>query len=271
MELKIEINPNNLYCVLTVFHKMNKGKTQQYLRYCPGGYFNLVSSGRGGCVYLGNRGITELAAVAAAQDVVIWDLRKKERIRVLSGGEKFNYDVTCVASNNSGSLVAVGYTNGCIKLFDTATGESEVTFSGHKNDVTSMCFDEEGMKLVSGSKDTTIIVWDIVAESGLYKLHGHKGSVTAVKFMRTERNIVVSSAKDTYIKFWDMTTQHCFKTLTGHVTEIWDIALLEEDTLLVTGGSDAELRVWKLEFAQTEGRILNDTSNLMKEGWRGWF
>ena len=158
----------NLYCVLTVFHKMNKGKTQQYLRYCPGGYFNLVSSGRGGCVYLGNRGITELAAVAAAQDVVIWDLRKKERIRVLSGGEKFNYDVTCVASNNSGSLVAVGYTNGCIKLFDTASGESEVTFSGHKNDVTSMCFDEEGMKLVSGSKDTTIIVWDIVAESGLY-------------------------------------------------------------------------------------------------------
>lgn len=230
------------------------GLTKQYLRYRPRGYFNLIGSGRGGAVYLGENN-TDIAAVAAAQDVVIWDLRKKERLKVLSGGEKFNYDVTCLASNASGSLVAVGYTNGNIKLFDTASGENEVTFSGHKNDVNCMSFDEDGMKLVSGSKDTSIIVWDIVAESGLYKLHGHKGPVTAVKFMKTERNIMVSSSKDTYIKFWDMTTQHCFKTMPGHVTEIWDFALLEEDSILVTGGSDAELRIWKLDFLKSDGMV----------------
>ena len=27
---------------------------------------------------------------------------------------------------------------------------------------------------MSGSKDTNIVVWDIVAECGLYRLHGHK-------------------------------------------------------------------------------------------------
>ena len=94
----------------------------------------------------------ELAAIAAAQDVVIWDLKKKERLRTLSAGEKFNLEVTSLASNTAGTLLAVGYTNGSIKLFDTATGSSEVTFSGHKNDVMSLCFDEECMRLVSGSK-----------------------------------------------------------------------------------------------------------------------
>ena len=29
---------------------------------------------------------------------------------------------------------------------------------------------------MSGSRDTNIIVWDIVSESGLYRLHGHKVS-----------------------------------------------------------------------------------------------
>jgi U3 small nucleolar RNA-associated protein 12 len=230
--------------------------TKQYLRYCPRGLFNLVGSGRGGGVFLGSNN-QDIAAVAAAQDVVIWDLRKKERLRVLSGGEKFNFEVTCVSSNASGNLLAVGYTNGTIKLFDTSTGESEVTFAGHKNDVNCLSFDEDSMRLVSGSKDTSIIVWDIVAESGLYKLHGHKGPVTGVKFMKSERNIIVSSSKDTFIKFWDMTTQHCFKTMPGHVTEIWDFVLLEQDTILVTGGSDSELRIWNLEFNETEGKFSN--------------
>lgn len=58
--------------------------------------------------------------------------------------------------------------------------------------------------------------------------------------------------QDTFVKFWDLTTQHCFKTLTGHVTEIWDLVLLQEDRVLVTGGSDAELKVWRLEFQAPE-------------------
>ena len=68
------------------------GLTKQYLRYVPRGLFNLIGSGRGGGVYL-DQNNPDLAAVAAAQDVVIWDLKKKEKLRVLSPGEKFHYEV----------------------------------------------------------------------------------------------------------------------------------------------------------------------------------
>ena len=54
--------------------------------------------------------------------------------------------------------------------------------------------------------------------------------------------------QDTHVKFWDLTTQHCFKTLTGHVTEVWDLVLVENDSLLITGGSDPEIKIWKLAF-----------------------
>ena len=33
------------------------------------------------------------------------------------------------------------------------------------------------------------------------------------------------------------------------MTEIWDLALLQRDSILITGGSDAELKIWSLEFA----------------------
>ena len=45
------------------------------------------------------------------------------------------------------------------------------------------------------------------------------------------------------MKFWDLSNQHCFKTLAGHVTEVWDLVLLQGDSLLLTGGADMELRL----------------------------
>ena len=70
--------------------------------------------------------------------------------------------------------------------------------------------------------------------------------------METQKNIVISSSKDTFVKLWDLTTQHCFKTLTGHLGEVWDLVLIRNEEMLVTGGADSELRVWKLEWDKLE-------------------
>lgn len=63
------------------------------------------------------------------------------------------------------------------------------------------------------------MIWDVVAESGVCRLVGHKGVVTQVAFMKNE-NVLLSSSKDTLIKFWDLDTEHNFKTLTGHRSEV---------------------------------------------------
>ena len=53
-----------------------------------------------------------------------------------------------------------------------------VVRSGHRARVAVITFIREGTQLVSGSDDTDIIVWDVLAEAGLFRLHGHTGSVT---------------------------------------------------------------------------------------------
>ena len=87
--------------------------------------------------------------------------------------------VTRVAASRDGSLAAVGYCDGSLRLFSPDTGEEEVTFTGHKSAVISLAFDAAGLRLVSGSRDTTAIVWDVVGEAGVARLVGHKGPVTA--------------------------------------------------------------------------------------------
>ncbi|MEE6527253.1 hypothetical protein FKM82_028505, partial [Ascaphus truei] len=67
--------------------------------------------------------------------------------------------------------------------------------------------------------DTVVIVWDVINESGLYRLKGHKDAVTQALFFK-EKNLLITSGKDTLVKWWDLDTQHCFQTMVGHRTEV---------------------------------------------------
>jgi U3 small nucleolar RNA-associated protein 12 len=131
-------------------------------------------------------------------------------------------EVTVVVVGPEGTMLATGNHGGRIKLWSVAgtDGTEMVTLSGHRAAVTAMRFIEGGALLVSGSQDTDVIVWDVVAEAGVVRLHGHTGPVTDLAHLASE-NLLFSASKDTLVKVWDMVTQHCVQTIVGHRTEVY--------------------------------------------------
>lgn len=77
--------------------------------------------------------------------------------------------VTCIVRSPQKDNFAVGYADGSIRLWNAPTESVLTTFNGHKKAVTALAFDEQGARLASGSQDTDLIVWDVVAEAGLYR------------------------------------------------------------------------------------------------------
>lgn len=77
--------------------------------------------------------------------------------------------MTCIARSPQKDAFAVGYADGSIRLWNNSTGTVISTFNGHKKSVTALAFDERGTRLASGSQDTDLIVWDVVAEAGLFR------------------------------------------------------------------------------------------------------
>lgn len=71
------------------------------------------------------------------------------------------------------------------------------------------------------------------------------------------------------VKFWDLDTRHCFKTIVSHRSEVNDLILLNDDTRLLTGCHDNELRVFELDFnendADVDSKHENGTNNLKKK------
>jgi U3 small nucleolar RNA-associated protein 12 len=113
---------------------------------------------------------------------LVWDIKKSQMVGPQTLGALYSEQshqlsmwhdtghraaVSCIASSSKGDVFAVGYADGSIRLWESATGNVLVRFNGHKKSVTALSFDTQGIRLASGSQDTDIIVWDIIAAEGI--------------------------------------------------------------------------------------------------------
>ncbi|CAG8819290.1 28547_t:CDS:2, partial [Racocetra persica] len=133
----------------------------------------------------------------------------------------------------------------------------------------------------SGSKDTDIIIWDVVGEVGLFRMRGHKDQITAIRFLckplsggvisdNTTQDYLLSSSKDTLLKLWDLSTQHCMETVVAHRSEIWDFDVSKDETLIVTGSSDPEIKLWTIDHdvlaqgLESESTLKDESTEIKK-------
>ena len=151
-----------------------------------------------------------------------------------------------------------------------------ISFDGHRSGITTLAFDKSGVRLASGSQDTDIIVWDLVAEVGLFKLRGHKNQVTGLQFIHPEdaqnaaldaeneeefaatnghraigenhAGFLLTTSKDALIKLWDLGSQHCIETHVAQTNgECWAMTANLQSDGCITAGNDGELRVWTID------------------------
>ncbi|KAG8846507.1 hypothetical protein FRB91_000721 [Serendipita sp. 411] len=117
---------------------------------------------------------------------------------------------------------------------------------GHENSVWSVSFSADGSKLVSGSSDHTIRIWDLESESPMVKtLRGHTGSVLCVAFS-SDSQMVVSGSHDKTVRVWGVETGEV-KQQRAYGDSIWSVAFSPNNSKIVSGCNDHTIHVWDLE------------------------
>jgi U3 small nucleolar RNA-associated protein 12 len=183
--------------------------------------------------------------VGALERIHVWNVRQgtlKMTLDIPNAKQKIYVSKLCV--NEGENILAAGYSDGSICIWDLKKKTISNKFTGHKSEITALCFSKTG-HLISGSKDTDIIFWDIMAEQGLFKLRGHKNGITHLKVIERTKTLV-SSAKDSLLKFWDITTRHCVQTFASHPSEIWSFDINPEETRLASLCADSVLRFFDI-------------------------
>jgi len=242
---------------------------RSYFRYSEEASWGVVVSGAGHIVAQSDG---RVALSPMLEDVCAWSVRHggiERRLRPAVASE-----ATALELSPSGELLAVGYSDGSVRLWSmhgsegeaaaaTAAPETErVTLSGHRSAVLSLCFSADGAQLASGGNDTLVVLWDVVGEAGICKLRGHRGAVTGVCLLAS-LNALASVSKDGTLRIWDLDTQHCVQTCPSPSGELWSVCAREAAGTLLTGGAGGELLLWTVARAVVDvgQRLATDDAN----------
>lgn len=146
---------------------------------------------------------------------------------------------------------------------------AHVAFAAHpRHVITCLQFDED--KIITGSDDTFIHVYDTKTGKLRNKLVGHEGGVWALQY---EGNILVSGSTDRSVRVWDIERGICQQVFYGHTSTVRCLQILTptqtgtgpdgkaimepERPLIITGSRDSQLRVWRLPEVGSKRYIQN--------------
>src|SRR5205823_6577682 len=124
-------------------------------------------------------------------------------------------------------------------------GQATRTLQGHNILVWSVAFSPDGKRIVSGSFDQTVKVWDAQTGRQELTLRGHTQPVQSVIFTPDGKRIV-SGSDDQTLKVWDTQTGQVERTLKGRSSFIRGVAI-SPDGMRIVSGCGQTPEVWNLQ------------------------
>ena len=119
-------------------------------------------------------------------------------------------------------------------------GDSLYEIGGHEDRVT--CLERlSGNRVVSGSDDRTLRIWNTITGECLRILQDHLGRVTCLAVLGESR--LVTGSEDRTLRVWNTNTGERLQVLNGHEDTVTSLLPLD-DHHVVSGSKDNTVRVW---------------------------
>lgn len=122
------------------------------------------------------------------------------------------------------------------------------TLNNHTDEVWYIKFSPNGQYMASGSKDLTIIIWQVgEAEFKVFKqLQGHKASISYLSWS-PDSSMLLSCGEENVVYLWDIQKGTCLLQMNHHIEQATSCAWFSDGKRFVTGGLDKFIYVMNVK------------------------
>ncbi|XP_015945466.1 transcription initiation factor TFIID subunit 5 [Arachis duranensis] len=185
--------------------------------------------------------------------------------------------LSCSSISHDGSLVAGGFSDSSLKVWDMAKlgeqtasslsqdendtsqnpqmgqsggGKRQYTlFQGHSGPVYAASFSPVGEFILSSSADSTIRLWSTTYNANLVCYKGHNYPVWDVQFSPVG-HYFASSSHDRTARIWSMERIQPLRIMAGHLSDVDCVQWHANCNYIATGSSDKTVRLWDVQSGE---------------------
>ncbi len=132
----------------------------------------------------------------------------------------------------------------------SSIGITLFTYCGHSHIVCDVAWSPDGKRIVSGSADKTVQIWEALSGEQRATYRSHSGAVTAVVWS-PDNTRIASGSTDGKARVWDVATGYNTLTYSGHFIcmdivyiSIRGVSWSPDNTRMASVSMDGTIRIW---------------------------
>ncbi|KAH9645256.1 hypothetical protein HF086_000419, partial [Spodoptera exigua] len=168
-------------------------------------------------------------------------------VRVLSvGGSTPGAGARLLQLAPSGQHLVLAPSAGDPQLWHVMSNSRVHTFKGHSGRILCMCVTRESQYLLTGSEDTSVIVWDLHTLAVKTKILEHIAPVLCVAAI-VNRSLVISGGEDSAVIVTSLVDGALVTKLDHHRGPVTAVKVIQDGEILVTCSQDGTVCTWNVD------------------------
>ncbi|KAG2051191.1 WD40 repeat-like protein, partial [Suillus hirtellus] len=127
------------------------------------------------------------------------------------------------------------------------------TFEDHERGINVVAVFPDERRMITGSDDTTLRLWDLETGNALMKMEGHSSEVRALAISRDGKVIASSDENGEVIAWHGETGESIVQPIKAHLRDITSVDFSPDGTVLAIGSYDGRVKFWCTKTWQMQG------------------
>ncbi|PPQ85244.1 hypothetical protein CVT25_010017 [Psilocybe cyanescens] len=184
------------------------------------------------------------------RSVRVWDASTGELLRVMAGHSDYVGSVAL-----SGNSIVSSSNDNTVRVWVASTGDVLGVLKGHTQNVSTAGFSSDGARIVSGSLDGSMRVWNSATFPVAELNHSVNASVDSMFAFSTDGTRIMSHSFGSPVRVWDTFTGHKFQVPNNRSEPITSVAISRDGTHVAWGSEDGHVHISDVTSKHPEAKV----------------